>query len=142
MFILYFLLWLFVLYWIHRLAHRIPIVNKFHLAHHSYVNKNEVTWHWNNLFLYNDNIRSTIDLWITEVVPTIIFCLIFNCWYIFIFYYLWAAFLQERLEHNKNVDLPILTSGKWHLIHHKAPYNYGLLIPMWDMVFRTYKKVT
>jgi len=141
MFIFYFLLWTFILYWIHRIGHKTPIVSAYHLSHHSYVNNHEVKWRWNNLFLYNDNVRSTIDLWITEVIPTIIFSYIFNCWYIFLFYYLWAAFLQERIEHNKNFDLPILTSGKWHLIHHKSPYNYGLFIPIWDIIFRTYRKL-
>lgn len=141
MFIVYFLLWTFILYWVHRTAHKISIVRDYHLSHHLYVNNNEVKWHWNNLFLYNDNIKSTIDLWITEVVPTFIFSYIFGCWYIFVFYYLWAAFLQERIEHNKNFNLPILTSGRWHLIHHKSSYNYGLFIPIWDIIFRTYRKV-
>jgi sterol desaturase/sphingolipid hydroxylase (fatty acid hydroxylase superfamily) len=137
--VFYFLLWTFTLYWIHRVGHKLPVIRNYHLSHHSFVNHNEIKWHWNNLFLYNDNIKSTIDLWITEVIPTLIFSFIFGCWYIFVFYYLWAAFLQERIEHNKKFDLPILTSGKWHLIHHKASYNYGLFIPIWDIIFRTYK---
>jgi sterol desaturase/sphingolipid hydroxylase (fatty acid hydroxylase superfamily) len=105
------------------------------------VNNNEVKWHWNNLFLCNQDIRSTIDLWLTEVIPTITFCFIFGCWYIFGLYYLWASLLQERIEHNKNWDVPGFTSGKWHLIHHRSPHNYSLLIPIWDIVFRTNQKV-
>ena len=28
-----------------------------------------------------------------------------------VFYYVWAAFIQESIEHNPNIDYPILTSG-------------------------------
>lgn len=141
MFILYFLLWTFVLYALHRIVHVIPIVRQIHLDHHAYVNTHTTGWKWNNLFLYNDTNLSTLDLWITEVIPTILFSAITGQWWIIIFYYLWAAFIQEAIEHNKNIDFPILTSGKWHLIHHRSSYNYGLFIPVWDILFNTYKGI-
>jgi sterol desaturase/sphingolipid hydroxylase (fatty acid hydroxylase superfamily) len=139
---LVFLLWTFCLYWIHRAGHRIPFVNKFHQDHHLYINRHGgTTWHWNNLLLYNDTWKSTVDLWITEVIPTLIFSAVTGHWWVSIFYYFWAALLQEVIEHNPKFDwYPWLTSGKWHLVHHRHQRkNYGLFIPLWDKLFNTYK---
>jgi sterol desaturase/sphingolipid hydroxylase (fatty acid hydroxylase superfamily) len=60
---------------------------------------------------------------------------------LFVFYYFWAVLIQERIEHNPNFDIyPILTSGKWHLIHHSNyDKNYGVFISLWDKIFKTYK---
>jgi len=141
MIILYFLLWTLMLYWIHRIGHLVPVIRAMHLHHHRYVLVHNTTWHWSNLFLFNDDWTSTIDLWITEVIPTLIFSIVTGQYWISVFYYVWAAFIQESIEHNDKVDLPILTSGKWHLIHHRSSNNYGLFYPLWDIVFGTYKKV-
>ena len=139
--IFYFLLWTFILYWIHRAAHVFSFFKKYHHNHHKVVNMNDMYWKWNNLLLYNDNMTSTIDLWLTEVIPSVIISYVTGQWWIIIFYYLWAALLQENIEHNKNFNLPILTSGNWHLKHHKnGNYNYGLFIPIWDKLFKTEKK--
>jgi sterol desaturase/sphingolipid hydroxylase (fatty acid hydroxylase superfamily) len=135
-----------MLYWIHRVGHSIPLLRRYHLNHHQIINKNirESTpnkWHWNNLFLFNDNWPSTIDLWITEVIPTLIFSLITGQWWISLFYYIWASIIQESIEHNPKVDLPILTSGRWHLVHHKqADKNFGMFFSVWDILFGTYQK--
>jgi lathosterol oxidase len=138
--IFYFLLWTFMLYWIHRLAHVIPFLKKYHFDHHKVINLNEVKWNWNNFLLYNDTRKSTIDLWLTEVIPTIIFSLVTGQWWISVFYYLWAALIQERIEHDKSFNLPVLTSGKWHLMHHRyGEYNFGLFSSIWDRLFRTNK---
>jgi sterol desaturase/sphingolipid hydroxylase (fatty acid hydroxylase superfamily) len=99
-------------------------------------------WHWNNLFLFNDNWTSTLDLWLTEVIPTIIFSVITGQYWLCVFYYIWAAFFQESIEHNSNFNLKGFTSGQWHLIHHRQPNkNYGLFFPVWDILFGTYKRV-
>jgi len=113
----------------------------FHNDHHAQ-NTNTLGWHWSNLFLFNDTWLSTIDLWLTEVIPTILFCWLVGEWWIFIGYYLWAAFLQENIEHNKNIDLyPLFTGGKWHLEHHhEGQGNYGLFTPFWDWLFGTLRK--
>jgi sterol desaturase/sphingolipid hydroxylase (fatty acid hydroxylase superfamily) len=64
-------------------------------------------------------------------------------YWIVVFYYVWAAFIQETIEHNKNIDIPYFTSGRWHLIHHtQSNKNYGLFFPIWDLLFNSYKKVT
>jgi sterol desaturase/sphingolipid hydroxylase (fatty acid hydroxylase superfamily) len=137
--IFYFFLWTFILYWIHRLTHEIQGAIRLHRHHHDYVRKHIITWHWSNLFLYNDNWLSTFDLWVTEVVPTIIFSWITGQWWISIVFYLYAALIQERLEHNSKFNMyPIYVAGKWHMLHHTSyRCNYGIITPFWDWVFKT-----
>lgn len=141
MIVLYFFLWTLMLYWIHRIGHSTPMIRSIHLHHHSFILSNHTIWHWSNLFLFNDDWTSTLDLWITEVVPTLLFSLVTEQWWISVFYYVWAAFIQETIEHNTHVNFPVLTSGKWHLMHHRGEVNYGLFTPLWDMIFGTYKHV-
>lgn len=127
-----------MLYWIHRVGHKIPFILKFHGVHHGHINTNITGWSWNNLLLFNDNWPSTIDLWITEVIPTLIFSYLTGQWWLSIFYYVWAALLQEELEHRRNFNMPILTCGEWHLKHHRRPdKNFGLFFPVWDKLFKT-----
>lgn len=140
-FVGYFLLWTLMLYWIHRIVHYIPVIRAVHLHHHRFVLTHTNKWHWNNLFLFNDDWISTLDLWITEVIPTLLFSLVTGQWWISVFYYLWAAFVQETIEHNKNFNIPILTSGQWHLMHHRSSVNYSLFTPLWDIIFKTYRHV-
>jgi len=138
--ILYFLAWTLLLYVLHRLIHITPVLQKIHWDHHKYINQHETSWHWSNLFLFNDTWISTLDLWISEVIPTIIFSWVTGQWWIAIFYYAWAAFFQESLEHNKKVNWYPFTSGQWHLIHHRhMNKNFGLFIPLWDRLFATEK---
>jgi sterol desaturase/sphingolipid hydroxylase (fatty acid hydroxylase superfamily) len=134
-----FLLWTLVLYWVHRITHKIPYIKKWHFHHHAFIiNNGSPGWHWSNLFLFNDDWPSTIDLWITEVIPTLIFSLVTGQWWISAFYYVWAAFFQEKFEHNKNINIPFVTSGCWHLYHHQQhTKNFGLFITVWDKLFRT-----
>ena len=140
MLVVYFFIWLFFLYIIHRIVHVCPYLKEIHWDHHQYIsNFTGNNWHWTNLLLINDNWKSTLDLWITEVIPTIIFCFAIGNWYIFWFYYFWAAVIQEIIEHNPQIDFyPFLTSGKWHLIHHENPHkNFGLFLPIIDIILGT-----
>jgi len=133
--------WTLYLYLCHRLVHVTPIIKNFHRHHHVFILTNQTSWKWNNLFLYNDDIVGTIDLWITDVLPTILFCFMFDSWYILLFYWCWAALLQEKLEHNPNVNVFGCTFGKWHLEHHRTPNkNFGLFFPVWDKIFKTESK--
>lgn len=141
MFVFYFFLWTLMLYWIHRIVHYIPVIRAIHMHHHRFVLTHHTKWHWSNLLLFNDDWTSTVDLWITEVIPTLLFSLVTGQWWISVFYYIWAAFIQETIEHNQNFDIPILTSGCWHLIHHRSSVNYSLFTPQWDIIFKTYKHV-
>lgn len=137
--LLMFLLLTFVFYVIHRLLHSFRCLSYFHRDHHLNVSNNSVRWRWNNLLLWNDTFKSTVDLWITEVIPTMLICWVFDSWTLLFLYWAWGAIVQEAVEHNKLFNLPILTSGVWHMIHHSdSRVNYGVFIPVWDMLFRTH----
>ncbi len=133
-----FFIWTFILYWIHRIAHRSKWLMQFHGDHHRYALKHCIKWHWSNFFLFTDTKKSSIDLWLTEVIPTMIFSYVTGAWWIFLFYYIWAAFVQEILEHNQNVNIPFWSSGQWHMKHHYNPnVNFGLFFTFWDILFGT-----
>lgn len=137
---LVFLGWTFTIYWMHRLAHIWSFMRKFHSDHHAQVTQETIAGlNWKNAFLWFDSWKSTVDQWITEVIPTLIISAVTGHWWLFAFYYIWAAFIQEAVEHNEKVNLyPFITSGKWHLIHHKNPTkNYGVFFPIWDILFGT-----
>ena len=143
MILLFFLSWTFLLYFIHRIAHEFKW--SCHMDHHKFILDHSVTsWKWNNLLLFNDTWLSTLDLWVTEVLPTIVFCMITDIWEIAVFYYLWASLIQEIVEHNPNFNIfPFLTSGRWHLLHHTDDkVNFGLFIPVWDLMFDTYRRLS
>jgi len=142
--IVYFFAWTLVLYWIHRLCHGLDFLRRIHLDHHGFINSNgngKSRWEINNCVLYNDSKHSTIDLWLTEVIPTVAFSAVTGQWWICIFYYVWAAFFQEIFEHRRGFDLFLLTPGEWHLQHHRnCKVNYSLFFPVWDIIFGTYHK--
>ena len=134
-----FLAWTLILYWIHRIVHVVPVLRNIHMDHHLQVTQGNVGWSLNNFVLFNDTWMSTLDLWITEVAPTLVFCWVFDCWWIAALYYVWAALIQEEIEHDFEFDVPVLTSGKWHMVHHTYwMQNYSVFIPIWDLVFGTY----
>lgn len=138
--IFWFLTWTLMIYFIHRIGHVIPIIRDIHGKHHRYISEHNITgWTWKNLFFYQDNLFSTLDVFITEVIPTIIFCYLTGEWWLFGFFYVWSATIQECIEHSPNFDMyPYLTSGKWHLRHHlKGKCNYGIFTPIWDILFGT-----
>ena len=140
-YIFVFLLWTFVVYWAHRLVHVLPYFKNIHTDHHKQISQDTFDGlSWKNLFLYFDSPKSTLDQWYTEVIPTIIMSLIFG-WEVFAVYYIWAAFIQESVEHNSMFDIyPLITSGKWHMVHHTHKNsNFGVMIPIWDMIFGTWK---
>jgi len=142
-FVLYFLLWTFVIYIMHRLAHVVPLLQPFHWNHHYTISRkeNDGKFKISHLILYVDNFETTIDQWLTEVIPTIIFCTITGQWWIAILYWIDAAFIQESIKHNPNFNVfPLNTAGRWHLIHHSnSEKNYGIIFPIWDIIFNTYE---
>ena len=136
-----FFTWTLLLYCVHRLAHKSKWMMQFHGDHHRYANTNVIKWHWSNFFFFTDTKKSTIDLWLTEVIPTILFCVIIKSWWILIFYWFWAAFVQEVIEHNYKINIQFWSSGQWHLAHHKDPTtNFGLFFTIWDVIFKTNMK--
>lgn len=140
--LVHFLAWTLMLYWIHRIGHQIPAIRKIHLGHHRFIATNPPPqWHWSNLFLFQDDWPSTVDVWVTEIIPTLIFCWITGAWWIAVFFYLWSALIQESIEHSPMFDrYPWFTSGRWHLMHHSnGKCNYGIFITVWDRLFGTFK---
>lgn len=137
-FISLFLLWTLMIYCNHRLAHVLPFYH-LHDEHHRLVAADsEPGPNWKNYFLYLDNWKVTLDNWIIEVIPTLIFSYLTGYWIFSIIHYIWTAFLQEHLEHDVKFDLYPFTSGKWHMNHHsRYNCNYGLFIPLWDKIFGT-----
>ena len=139
-----FLLWTFVIYWSHRIFHMIPALEKIHWCHHKYVLKGtgSTGWEWKHLFMWVDNLDGTIDQWLMEVIPTILLSWITGHWWLCLFYWINTAFVQEHIRHNKRFDVyPLLTSGKWHMVHHKHKNNnYGVFFPIWDILFGTAKR--
>lgn len=135
----YFFLWTFILYWIHRVPHEFTAIAWLHRQHHDFVRKHEITWHWSNIFLFNDDWIGTVDYWVCEVIPTFIFSWLTGQWWIAIGFYFYAAFIQEWLEHNPRFTLyPLYTSGRWHMLHHTSyKCNFGIGTPFWDWVFGT-----
>jgi sterol desaturase/sphingolipid hydroxylase (fatty acid hydroxylase superfamily) len=149
--IVYFASWTLCLYWLHRLLHThgavlCPTLYAAHCQHHAHINtsRSAPRWHWLNMLLYNDSWICTVDLWCTEVIPTVLFAWVTDSWWILAFYYAWAAVIQESVEHNAHVNLmPLFTSGQWHLVHHAhADHNYSLFFPLWDWLHGTHKPVT
>ena len=135
----WFMLWTLMIYWMHRLAHVLPLLKKVHFGHHRTISTNRPPkWCFNNILMFQDNWISTVDVVIFELIPTVLFCLITGEWWILGLYYFWSAFIQESIEHNPNFNkYPWITSGQWHLIHHKKECNFGLFTSIWDIVFCT-----
>lgn len=140
-----FLLWLLLIYGMHRASHKFEFLKYYHNDHHKriYTGEYDGSFKLRHLLLIIDSKESIIDQWLTEVIPTIIFCLIFNCWWLLLFYYIYAAILSESFKHNKNFNwYPVIISGRWHLIHHKNPTkNYGIIFPIWDKILGTEQKL-
>jgi sterol desaturase/sphingolipid hydroxylase (fatty acid hydroxylase superfamily) len=140
--VIQFLIWTLLVYLIHKIIHRYPKqLGKFHFDHHSYVmkNYNRLGWHWSNLLLFNNNFYSTADLWLTEIIPLLITSWLFSTYWLVLIYWVWAAFIQERIEHLYHLNLyPYLTSGNWHMKHHhNGSCNFGIFFPIWDITFGT-----
>lgn len=144
MIVFQFFTWTLVVYFIHRAVHVFPAIGKYHLAHHKYVryHHSKIGWRWTNLLLWNDNWKTTVDLWTTEVIPAILICVWSGSWWFLLAYWLWSAFVQERIDHDSNFHCFPLASGRWHMEHHKnSRVNFGIIIPLWDIIFETYKHV-
>ena len=136
----YFLIWTLVIYWTHKAAHSFEWLWQFHQAHHEVEYNGELEFSWWNLVGWFNDWRSTLDQWITEVIPTGVFILIFpDAWPIAIFYYIDGFVLAEGLtDHNPRIDVPGLSMGRYHLLHHKNPnVNYDLYFRIWDRLFGT-----
>jgi len=135
-----FLAWVLVLYCAHRICHVIPFLKKIHLYHHDFINTSQPQWDWKNIFLWTNDFGETMDLWVTEGIPTLAFCTVTGHWWIFVWWWIWAGLIEQFIEHNPKFDVPFLSAGKHHLQHHKYyNVNYSTFFPLWDWVLGTYK---
>ena len=86
-YLLYFMTWTFMIYWLHRTYHSIPFCMKFHQDHHTQIIEGTGSnkWDWRHVFIWIDTWNSTVDQWIMEVIPTIIFSWITGQWWMCVF---------------------------------------------------------
>ncbi len=146
-----FLLWTFIIYWMHWLSHRRSSWNplfKLHRAHHRhpYLRQYEPSlWpkpgQW--LFWLGDW-QSSLDVIVQMTVPLLVIT-----WFapdvgvpLLVFHYVYEVFLSEsQLDHNPRITGPLthwFAWGDFHLQHHVHPkQNLCLIITLWDRVFGT-----
>lgn len=138
-----FLIWTFVAYWTHRIVHSVQPFKDWHADHHRTVDTGQETGrHWSNYFFWVDSWKSTLDFWVVEIIPLAIVCWLMGTWLLFVPYWIWVAFLQEKVEHDPTFRIPGFTSGTWHMVHHSnCRTNFGTFIPIWDKLFGTYAAV-
>lgn len=151
-FIFCFLLWTLISYALHRLAHTKSRYNplfKIHLAHHKAEYGKEENYKfkwpgWRSFVLWFDDLKSSLDVWITLILPAVLVSLLFPTTHfaVLIFVYFYEVFLSEHnLDHNPEITgfvTRVLAIGQYHLTHHHYPkYNYGLYLTIWDIVFVT-----
>ncbi|MEJ0062639.1 MAG: sterol desaturase family protein [Alphaproteobacteria bacterium] len=141
----------FFSYWMHRLAHVHKPWNPLWINHkpHHQIKYDEHTpvmvYDWREFIFWFGTWKQTLDVWITDTIPTILAaCIIGGAgWYILAFHYFYHVFLSGGLlEHNVKIKGPItriLACGQFHMQHHrKFDRNFGFVIGLWDYVFRTY----
>lgn len=145
-----FLVWTFIIYWIHRISHikgRWNILWKIHRAHHAipYLTMKVERWpKFGQFFFWLGDFKTSIDVVIVLTIPLVLLTLLFPypglC--LLVFHYIYEVFLGEGiLDHNTQLRGPVtrvFAWGSFHLHHHvKLERNYGLIITLWDRVFRT-----
>ncbi len=145
-----FLVWTFITYWLHRLAHvknKFNILYRFHAAHHE-VNyfKGGEKFSIAYLLFYFGDIRVTADVLLTITLPLIVLTIFYPSQGLVLlaFHYLHEVFLSERLlDHNPKINGNITNYfawGSYHLEHHRnLKHNYSAFITLWDKVFKTQK---
>jgi sterol desaturase/sphingolipid hydroxylase (fatty acid hydroxylase superfamily) len=143
----YFLLWMLIAYWIHRIAHiphKYNFLFKIHLAHHKY-EYGKPSWpRWHEYFLWYGDLRSSLDVWITLTFPAMVITLIDprHGIILLIINYIYEVFLGgDVLDHNPKIRgriTKIFAWGQFHLTHHRnVRKNYSFYITLWDHIFRT-----
>ncbi len=144
-----FLLWTFWMYWIHRFVHsgKIRFLKKNHAAHHAinYFKENQ-KFDPLTLCFWFGNWRASLDVLVSMTLPLLIIVLLIggNSWYLLLFHYFYEALLSEYiLDHNKHIKgrlTKVFAWGEFHLKHHQnVKCNYGLLVCVWDYIFKTVK---
>lgn len=112
----------FVAYWYHRVSHEIQFIYKnTHMIHHRNIEVYPIDF---LEFDYIDNVAQTLYI----NLPLYFVPMNVNDYAIIYYFYSTCAFL---------IHSDILTRD--HIIHHnRFKYNYGLLFPVFDIIFGTY----
>jgi sterol desaturase/sphingolipid hydroxylase (fatty acid hydroxylase superfamily) len=127
----------FLFYWTHRLGHTIPFLWRFHAIHHA-----ASRVYWNNSGRFHP-----MDLflnWIVYFTPLFLF----GCSDDLIALFLVTNAITGLLEH-ANVDFKagclnyLFNTAELHRWHHaiewkKANSNYGKVLCIWDLIFKTH----
>jgi sterol desaturase/sphingolipid hydroxylase (fatty acid hydroxylase superfamily) len=112
----------FIAYWYHRLSHEIQFIYRnTHMIHHMNIEVYPLDF---LEFDYIDNVAQTLYI----NLPLYFVPMNLNDYAIIYYFYATCAFL---------IHSDILTRD--HMIHHRRfKYNYGLLFPVFDIIFKTY----
>jgi sterol desaturase/sphingolipid hydroxylase (fatty acid hydroxylase superfamily) len=147
-----FFLWTLLVYSMHRAAHiknQYNLLRKIHLSHHkiNYLERDNRRFKWYYMLFYFGSIYASLDVILMLTLPAFVVYFLYPRLgiYIIAFHYVYEVFLSEgALDHNPNITgkaTRYFAWGKYHLTHHSdSRYNYGLMITLWDWVFKTRKK--
>ena len=130
-------------YWLHRVAHKIPLLWRLHRVHHSDTSMDSSTY-------FRGHPIEAINLAIANVVGAAVFGLDINT----LTLYFVILIPVQILEHS-NIEFPqwtdkvfgiIFTTPNLHKIHHHqyqyyTDSNFADIFILWDRLFGTYKYV-
>lgn len=125
-----------LVYWVHRLAHTIPILWMVHRLHHDEVHVHAATsirQHWLSYPIAQILVLPAAWLWGGDSVPAAF----------------GVAVVALAAFHHSNINLgnwhwpPLLVGPQMHRIHHASARglhdkNFAAVFPFWDMLFGTY----
>ncbi|HEX9580957.1 MAG TPA: sterol desaturase family protein [Gemmatimonadales bacterium] len=127
----------FVLYWIHRLQHAVPMLWAFHTVHHSQEQLNTLTQYR----------RHPLEMLYAQVVMFVVFVLILGIpmrtWIpLYAILVALQALQHAELNWRFGPGYPVVVSPVFHSIHHStdpahANRNFGAMFSFWDYVFGT-----
>lgn len=135
----------FTTYWIHRAAHKVPLLWRLHRVHHSDVKMDSSTtfrFHPLEMILvYQVGNVLTATLFGTDVFSMALYYFILN-----IFLFLEHANLNYPSWINKTFGL-LFVMPDHHRVHHQqnqfyTDSNYADIFIIWDRIFRTFKTLS
>jgi sterol desaturase/sphingolipid hydroxylase (fatty acid hydroxylase superfamily) len=146
-----FLVWTLIMYGMHRLSHANHRRNPLwwiHTAHHRipYLSRPPVSRLpvWPQFVLWLGNWRASLDVLISMTLPLVLIALLVPQYGVplLVLHYFYEIFCSEYLlDHNPRIRgwiTRVFAWGDYHLHHHAHPRrNFGLLITLWDRVFKT-----
>ncbi|MCB1325913.1 MAG: sterol desaturase family protein [Spirochaetales bacterium] len=143
-----FLLWTFIIYWLHRIGHISHPWNplyELHKAHHkiNYFRQDASPWpDLGQFFFWLGDWKTSLDVFLVMTVPLLGITWLWPAFGLplLVFHYVYEVFLSEAmLDHNANIrgfTTRYFAWGNFHLYHHvDQKTNYSLMTTLWDWVF-------